>query len=52
MTIHSQLSKNNLTIKHFNISTSAMRIYDAHTHLNEESLFPNRKELLKAFVEA
>ena len=27
-----------------------MRIFDAHTHLNQEDLFPNRKEHLEAFA--
>jgi len=27
-----------------------MRIFDAHTHLNQEDLFPNRKEYLEAFA--
>ena len=27
-----------------------MRIFDAHTHLNQEDLFPNRKEHLAAFA--
>jgi hypothetical protein len=27
-----------------------MRIFDAHTHLNQEDLFPNRKGHLEAFA--
>ena len=29
-----------------------MHIYDAHTHLNQEKLFPKRKELLSSFIHA
>jgi predicted urease superfamily metal-dependent hydrolase len=29
-----------------------MRIYDAHTHLNGEELYPKREEYLTLFTEA
>ncbi len=29
-----------------------MPIYDSHTHLNQEQLFPKRKDLLASFIQA
>ena len=29
-----------------------MRLYDAHTHLNGEELYPQREQYLAQFVEA